>query len=206
MPYLKHLKSYNSLVTSYTATRAGFITLALEKNKEASPFVEEAKVLKTIAKKASKPKDLTDRRVKALHWTSNRKNRTLVYNLNVPVVKKNIDLCLLECSPNNITTNKKNHTVYANHEQYIALGELKGGTDPAGADEHWKTANSALERIRSAFNTNKRKPDIFFIGAAIEKAMAQEIYQQLTKKLLTNSANLTNEDQVISLCKWLVEV
>ena len=31
------------------------------------------------------------------------------------------------------------------------FGELKGGIDPAGADEHWKTGNSALVRIRKAF-------------------------------------------------------
>ncbi len=322
MPHLKHLKSYKSLITSYTATRAGFIALALEKNKEATPFVEEAKVLKAIAKKADNPKDLLniknihnalltaggisdkakkhlkdhdkkmaimglienflepagkyfidelvyrflltkgdtlggiirnlagaegerkftrllistlcltdknfkyldlkskiwtecesrsreldiDRRVKALYWTSKRKNRTLIYNSNVPVVKKNIDLCLLECSPDSIISDKKNNSIYANPEKYIALGELKGGIDPAGADEHWKTANSALERIRNAFHKNETKPDIFFIGAAIEKAMAQEIYQQLTKNFLTNSANLTNEDQVISLCRWLIDL
>ena len=56
--HLKHLESYQSLITPYTETRAGFIALALEKNKEATPFVESAKVLKAIAKKASKPKDL----------------------------------------------------------------------------------------------------------------------------------------------------
>ena len=268
MPGLKHLESYQSLITPYTETRAGFIALALEKNKEATPFVESAKVLKTIAKKTSKPKNLLgikdiygalltasgisdkakkylkdndkkmaimglienflepagkyfidelvyrflltrgdtlggiirnlagvegerrftrllistlcvtnksfkyldlkskvwieyesksreldiDRRVKALYWAGNgRRDRTLIYNLHVPIVKKNIDLCLLECSPDNIVAEKKGNSVYANPEKYVALGELKGGIDPAGADEHWKTANSALERIRSAF-------------------------------------------------------
>ncbi len=29
-------------------------------------------------------------------------------------------------------------------EKTLMLGELKGGIDPAGADEHWKTANTVL--------------------------------------------------------------
>ena len=54
-----------------------------------------------------------DRRVKALYWTSTGKDRILIYNLNVPIVKKNIDLCLLECSPDSIITDKKNNAIYA---------------------------------------------------------------------------------------------
>jgi hypothetical protein len=83
---------------------------------------------------------------------------------------------------------------------------LKGRIDPAGADEHWKTANTALDRIRKAFSRSKMKPKTFFIGAAIENAMAKEIFSQLKRKTLTNAANLTNEKQVFSLCRWLVSV
>ena len=101
---------------------------------------------------------------------------------------------------------KKTDSVHQIPNKYIALGELKGGIDPAGADEHWKTANSALERIRKAFLKENCSPKTFFIGAAIEKAMAQEIYQQLEKQTLTNSANLTNENQVVSLCNWLLNI
>ena len=60
MPYIKHLSSYKSLITPYEEIRAGFISLALEKNKEATPFVEEAKALKVIAGKAMKPKELIE--------------------------------------------------------------------------------------------------------------------------------------------------
>ena len=60
MPYTKHLSSYKSLITPYEEIRAGFISLALEKNKEATPFVEEAKALKVIASKATKPKELIE--------------------------------------------------------------------------------------------------------------------------------------------------
>ena len=43
MPFRNHLASQRSLITPYEETRAGFISLALEKNRKATPFVEEAK-------------------------------------------------------------------------------------------------------------------------------------------------------------------
>ncbi|MBA4396718.1 MAG: type II restriction endonuclease, partial [Syntrophus sp. (in: bacteria)] len=36
-PYLQHLKSGKSLETTYEAVRAGFVALALEKNRRATP-------------------------------------------------------------------------------------------------------------------------------------------------------------------------
>ena len=146
-----------------------------------------------------------ERRIKGLYWDSNGKKRVLIYNLNVSVVQKNVDLCLFDCSPKEITAQKTNFA-HQKPDKYIALGELKGGIDPAGADEHWKTANSALERIRKAFLTEDCNPKTFFIGAAIERNMAQEIYQQLRKQTLANSANLTNKNQIVSLCSWLINL
>lgn len=319
MPFKNHLKSYRSLITPYEETRAGFISLALEKNRKATPFVEEAKALKAFAVRAKKPKDLLaiseiqnslltaagvsdkaknhlqdsdkneaisglietflepsgksfvdelvyrflltrgdslggsmrnlagalgewrftrilmstfsvrgiafkyldsksnkwmkshcepdiEKQVKGLHWVSGGKKRTLIYNLTVPTVRKNVDLCLFNCSPNEITFGKNKDSAHHKPEKYLALGELKGGIDPAGADEHWKTANSALERIRMAFAGKDCNPHTFFIGAAIENAMAQEIYQQLSDRTLSNGANLTNGDQVVSLCDWLIKI
>jgi len=55
MPFNNHLNSYEDLVTPYEEIRAGFIALALEKNKKATPFVEEAKALKVFASKAKTP-------------------------------------------------------------------------------------------------------------------------------------------------------
>ena len=49
-------------------------------------------------------------------------------------------------------------------------------------------------------------PYTFFIGAAIEKSMAKEIFHQLENRTLTNAANLTNEEQLISICKWLIQL
>ncbi len=319
MPFNNHLKSYESLITPYEEIRAGFISLALEKNRKATPFVEEAKALKVFALKATAPKDLlkipeiksslltasgisdkarnhlqeedkreaikglvenflepsgksfvdelvyrflltrgdslggsmrniagalgewkftrilistcsvrgvefeyldsktqkwmslnsepeVEKHVKGLHWISNNNDRTLIYNLTVPTVKKNVDMCLFDCPPDEITFGKNKKSAHQNPEKYLALGELKGGIDPAGADEHWKTANSALDRIRTAFSGKNCHPKTFFVGAAIENAMAKEIYQQLNSRILANGANLTNEEQVVSLCDWLIKL
>lgn len=45
-PYQYHLKKSGDLVTTYEATRAGFVALALERNRRATPFVAEARALK----------------------------------------------------------------------------------------------------------------------------------------------------------------
>ena len=58
-------------------------------------------------------------------------------------------MCLLNCTPQNLTKD-----IYKCAASYMALGELKGGIDPAGADEHWKTARTALSRIHEAFARN----------------------------------------------------
>lgn len=59
-PYLAHLKSASELVTTYEATRARFVALALEKNRRATPFVAEARALQTAAMQAAQPRDLLD--------------------------------------------------------------------------------------------------------------------------------------------------
>ena len=56
--YKNHLNSANSLVTPYEQTRAGFVALALEKNRKATPYVEEAKALKSLTRKIEKPLQL----------------------------------------------------------------------------------------------------------------------------------------------------
>jgi len=88
--------------------------------------------------------------------------------------------------------------------RYLACGELKGGIDPAGADEHWKTANSALHRIRMHFDEHETKPKLFFCGAAIADAMAHEIFEQLGDGRLAYAANLTVPEQVDDLATWLI--
>ena len=145
--------------------------------------------------------------LKGICWSNQSGNRTLLLNITVPIVRKNIDISLLNISSQDLNENKTSMRNCLNTPTlYLGLGELKGGIDPAGADEHWKTANSALERIRKSFSKHKIKPCTFFVGAAIETAMAKEIFQQLKQKKLSNAANLTDNKQLVSLCEWLVEI
>jgi type II restriction enzyme len=320
LSYKDHLTSSESLITPYEQTRAGFVALALEKNRKATPYVEEAKTLKALTKKVIKPiqlldafevrssiitaagvsdkaanhlteedkteaiksliknflepagKDFIDELIyrflltrgdtlggsirnlagslgekkfsrtlistltiqgkkyswlhsksrkwidcskddadielhlKGLHWTLQDKPKTLIYNLTVPVVRKNVDFCLFNASPDEMIFGNNKKSCHFKNDLYVALGELKGGIDPAGADEHWKTANTALDRIRNAFSSKNFSPKTFFIGAAIEKAMAEEIYDQLLSDVLDNAANLTDDDQLVSICKWLINL
>lgn len=310
----KLIMSANSLVTTHEQTRAGFISLALDKNRKAIPYVEEAKCLKIIASTAKKPTDLLeiksieqaliaasgisekaakyfeekdkkeaikafidnflepagnnfidelvyrflltkgdslggsmrnlignfgeikltrkllsilllqkktiwwlDKKTKkwtkvvqdnadienntgGLCWIINDKPRTLIYNKTLSFIDgKNIDLCLVDCSHDRINEELIKPT------SFLALGELKGGIDPAGADEHWKTANSALKRIHLGFSKEHLSPRLFFIGAAIAESMAKEIFSQLKTGELSYAANLTNEEQLTEICQWIIE-
>jgi type II restriction enzyme len=300
------------LVTTYEAIRAGFVALALEKNRRATPFVEQARTLKTLASRAKTPADLpkieeiqpalltaagvsdkaaghlqpedraeairgliknflepagaafveelvfrflltrgdtlggslrniggvlaqrkltraiishltltripytwlhavtntwapmTDEdadielQLKGLSWAKGRKKRTMIYNLTVPLTRNNVDLCLFNCAPSELSA-----STFALPAAYVTIGELKGGIDPAGADEHWKTARTALARIQKAFSEHKLSPKTFFVGAAIEKRMAAEIWTQLEEGVLSNAANLTDASQIASLSQWL---
>lgn len=154
----------------------------------------------------ARPKDDTDieKRIKGLSWEKNGRRRVLMSNIRVPIVKKNVDLSILEGTVSDLGSG--NQSLVYKIDAYVALGELKGGIDPAGADEHWKTANSALERIRKNFGRRKHKPQIFFIGAAIEDSMASEIFKHLQVGSLNNAANLTNDDQLVSICEWIVNL
>ena len=313
MPYLRHLSTSADLITAPEEIRAGFVALALERSRQATPFVEQARALKISAMSAKHPNDLlkiedirtslltasgfsekatihteesdkiaaiqdfiekflepagtnfveeliyrflltrgdslggsmrniagklAERKLtrsiisaltltgatyqwlnaasntwikgtsnavdielslKGLSWRKNNKTRTLIYNRTIPIVRKNIDMCLLHCTPDEI-----NRETYRTPEKFIAFGELKGGIDPAGADEHWKTAQTALDRIRDAFASHNLSPDLFFIGAVIANSMAEEIWSQLADGTLKNAANLTDLDQVASLSNWLI--
>lgn len=59
-PYLSHLATSQDLVTTYEARRAGFVRAALEKNRLADPFVQDAKTLRIKAQKARTPIDLIE--------------------------------------------------------------------------------------------------------------------------------------------------
>jgi hypothetical protein len=135
--------------------------------------------------------------LRGLSWVRARRRRTVVFNLTVPFLKNNVDLCLFNCAPEDLQAN------YELPSAYVALGELKGGIDPAGADEHWKTARTALARIRAVFEHGGQKPHTFFVGAAIARKMAQEVWTDLEAGTLENAANLTVDSHVASLARWL---
>lgn len=144
-----------------------------------------------------------EKTLKALHWTNAHGARVLGFNMTNAIVTKNIDICLYNADKAGYEQGKiaKTHP-----EKAVMLGELKGGIDPAGADEHWKTANSALERIRTSYAAKGLQIQTSFVGAAIERAMAGEIYTQLTNGTMTNGANLTNIDQLVEYCNWLLDI
>jgi type II restriction enzyme len=144
-----------------------------------------------------------EEQLKALSWRNPKgKNRILAFNLNIPIVKNNIDICLFNAD----TKLYSNGKIVNNPEQILMLGELKGGIDPAGADEHWKTGNTVLNRIRESFAKHNLNLDTSFIAAAIEKKMASEIFVQLQNKTLSNAANLTIEEQLVNYCDWLLKL
>jgi hypothetical protein len=313
-PYRAHLSRKEDLVTTHEQNRAGFLSLALERNRRSSPFVEQARALKVRAHQAHSPSDLTgmpdilpavltaagvsdksashlqpddaaraiddlitkylepagsafveelvyrflltrgdslggamrnvagvlarrrlaaaiaasltiggvpfywldsntsmwvpgpdasgaELAVKGVSWQARGKRRTLLLDKKVSVVEKNVDICLLAVAHSELTSGTNDRP-----SAFVALGELKGGIDPAGADEHWKTATKTLSRIRMAFARYGPVPPTFFVGAAIAVYMAQEIWAELEDGTLHNAANLNDLNQVSSLCRWLVTI
>lgn len=90
-------------------------------------------------------------------------------------------------------------------ENYVCCGELKGGIDPAGADEHWKTAKTALVRIATAFEDQGfDKPKLVFLGAAIEAAMSNEIFELYSSGWLSGAANINYDDQLSEVVDLII--
>ncbi len=159
-----------------------------------------AHLLSALKKKKIKPiitKSAKDK-VQSIQWDT----RFLILDHKPKLLGKNIDAILINTSGLKEATKE----AFNDPTRYIAAGELKGGIDPAGADEHWKTANSALDRIRTSFNKEKNRPALFFVGAAIESAMAIEIFEQLKSGHLAHAANLTSEKQMEDLADWLTSL
>ncbi len=144
------------------------------------------------------PIDCTDD-VRGIYWQG-RADRIMVFNKTIPFIKKNIYIFLLASNKENATSDIKTPS------KYIALDELKGGIDPAGADEQWKTARTTIERILKSFSTEDSSVKTFFVGAAIEKAMSEEIGNWLQNGKLSNAGDLTNKDHVASICNWLAGI
>ena len=140
--------------------------------------------------------------IKALSWENAKGPRTVTFDLKLPLVTKNIDITLFDVSWREVQKGK----IVNQPERILMCGELKSGIDPAGADEHWKTGNSALERIRTAFSRNGLSVKTSFVGAAIENSMAEEIFEQLTEGKMDNAANLNNSEQLTEYCNWVLDL
>ncbi|WP_235204242.1 AvaI/BsoBI family type II restriction endonuclease [Deinococcus sp. RL] len=146
------------------------------------------------------PQAMTAHEVRALAWAApDGSPRLLAYDRKAPVVGQrgnNLDVLLLRSTPAALAA------ALHDPERYLACGELKGGIDPAGADEHWKTARAALDRVA------ERLPQVptFFVGAAIEPSMAAELAARLAAGTLSRAANLGRPQQVAALANWLVQL
>ena len=124
--------------------------------------------------------------------------RLLLFDKKPKLIGKNVDAILLY-QPETLLSAVP---PLESKDNYLLCGEVKGGIDPAGADEHWKTALGALARIRARFEPGH--PKLFFVGAAIEDSMAAEIFAQLESGLLDHAANLNAPQQLSDLAAWLV--
>jgi hypothetical protein len=75
---------------------------------------------------------------------------------------------------------------------FVWGGELKGGADPAGSDEHWKTAKSAFDRIIDAASaTGRPKPKLSFIATILVDRVAHEAALWIKQGKLSSVYNLT---------------
>jgi hypothetical protein len=134
-------------------------------------------------------------KIAALIWP----DRRLLFDARPPGMDKNVDAILLDTRRFTPASRPRYQLI-----DILACGELKGGIDPAGADEHWKTAGSAIERLRSRLHDHP--PRLFFVGAAIAPAMAKEIFDDLESGRLDFAANLTVPQQLADLADWLVSL
>lgn len=150
--------------------------------------------------------------VQSIVWN----DRLLLFNIKPKLINKNVDAVLLNTSSLQHPVQRKRQSSEKYEQEkvkemlkdmgrYIACGELKGGFDPAGSDEHWKTAMSALERIQKIFSKPTR-PKLFFIGTAIEPEMAKELFSELQRGQIDQAANLTVQRQLSYVAHWLAEL
>ena len=128
-------------------------------------------------------------KITAIEWASYR----MIFDKKPKFINKSIDFVVHLKS-----------TTIEDPLGYRSCGELKGGIDPAGADEHWKTAKSALDRIRTVFvDKGLTPPGLYFVAGAIETSMSEEIYSHLQSGYLTATANLNNKAQLSELVNLL---
>ena len=60
-----------------------------------------------------------------------------------------------------------------------------------------------VENRRAAFAESEAHPPLFFIGAAIVRNMAGELWRGLENNTFANAANLTDDGQLAAVARWL---
>jgi type II restriction enzyme len=156
----------------------------------------EARNLPCKLSSSDKGKRRDREKVQKMRWHG----RLLVFDKKPKFINNSVDALLLDDTVRHDSERQQ----LESPSVYLACGELKGGIDPQGADEHWKTALTALDRIREKFEP--LKPKIFFVGAAIERAMAVQLFERLEDDRLSYAANLTSPAQLADLATWLVSL
>ena len=81
-------------------------------------------------------------KVQKISWS----DRVLLFDKKPAIINKNVDMILLAS-----IASPTDRALLQEHPRYLACGELKGGIDPACADEHWKTSRPALDRVAKVF-------------------------------------------------------
>lgn len=77
-------------------------------------------------------------------------------------------------------------------QDFVWAAEVKGGADPAGSDEHWKTATEALNRILAAAQVSKRpQPALAFVATILVDRVARSAQRWIDAGKLTAAYNLT---------------
>ncbi|WP_217534940.1 AvaI/BsoBI family type II restriction endonuclease [Vibrio metschnikovii] len=149
--------------------------------------------LTAIGKNPTRLLNSTKTKSAAIVWS----DRVVIFDKKPKFINKSVDIIVIRKShTEQVSSLQDLQGLLERTDDYVCAGELKSGVDPAGADEHWKTAKSALDRIRTVFtNLEKPTPKLVFIGSAIENAMAIEIFELLKSGWLAGAANLNNTDQ-----------
>ncbi|MDE0016848.1 MAG: hypothetical protein OYL97_19995 [Candidatus Poribacteria bacterium] len=214
MPYLRHLSTSVDLITPPEEIRAGFVALALEKSRQATPFVEQARALKVSAMRAKYPNDLLEIEgiqtalLTAAGFSEKATNHTNETD-KTSAIQGFIEKFLEPAGTNFIE-----ELVY---RFLLTRGDSLGGSmrnvaGKLGERKFTRALISALTLTETtyqwltAFANEDLSPDLFFIGAIIADSMAQEIWSQLEEGTLKNAAHLTNPDQVASLANWPVDL
>ena len=84
------------------------------------------------------------------------------------------------------------HSTNDESESMKWAAELKGGADPAGSDEHWKTATEALNRIIEASkDTGRDVPELSFIATIFVQRVARAAQRWIDDGRLKSAYNLT---------------